>query len=186
MHVGRTPGVYTKWTSAQEQIKGWAKPKYRSFLTRAEAEAFVRDGGDGLVESHEDESAAMAGAGKKGRPASTVAASADQGPPAKKARRSTKAATAVADETSPRIVEPGTGPLPPGAEDDFDQRITLSPQTGQVEWKSNAPRQPRMKQATDLKSDRVLRIYTDGSALGNGQGGAVGGIGIYFGDGDPR
>src|SRR5277367_21013 len=42
---GRIPGVYTDWTTAQEQITGWKFPKYKKFATRAEAEEFVRSGG---------------------------------------------------------------------------------------------------------------------------------------------
>lgn len=32
----------------------------------------------------------------------------------------------------------------------------------------------------------LLEIYTDGSTLSNGQTGAVAGVGVFFGDGDPR
>ena len=41
---GHNPGVYTDWTTAQEQIKGWKLPKYKRFATRSEAEAFVQAG----------------------------------------------------------------------------------------------------------------------------------------------
>ncbi|KFY09139.1 hypothetical protein V492_05582, partial [Pseudogymnoascus sp. VKM F-4246] len=41
---GHNPGVYTDWTTAQEQIKGWKLPKYKRFSTRGEAEAFVQAG----------------------------------------------------------------------------------------------------------------------------------------------
>ncbi len=34
--------------------------------------------------------------------------------------------------------------------------------------------------------DNILRIYTDGSSLGNGKLGAVAGLGVFFGDGDSR
>lgn len=37
----------------------------------------------------------------------------------------------------------------------------------------------------DLDED-LLEIYTDGSTLANGQNGAVAGVGVFFGDGDPR
>lgn len=40
--VGRTPGVYTEWSVAQQEIVGWKNPKYRKFETRKEAEDFVR------------------------------------------------------------------------------------------------------------------------------------------------
>lgn len=32
----------------------------------------------------------------------------------------------------------------------------------------------------------LVEIYTDGSTLSNGQEGAVAGVGVFFGDGDPR
>ncbi|KAJ5317243.1 hypothetical protein N7508_001751 [Penicillium antarcticum] len=41
---GRVPGVYTDWNKAQEQIRGFARPKYRKFSSRDDAEDFVRDG----------------------------------------------------------------------------------------------------------------------------------------------
>lgn len=33
---------------------------------------------------------------------------------------------------------------------------------------------------------KLLRVYTDGSSLGNGRLGAVAGVGVFFGEGDPR
>lgn len=38
----------------------------------------------------------------------------------------------------------------------------------------------------DELDDDLLEIYTDGSTLANGQNGAVAGVGVFFGDGDPR
>lgn len=43
--VGRTPGVYTDWPTAQAQVTDWKGPKYKKFATRKEAEAFVKSGG---------------------------------------------------------------------------------------------------------------------------------------------
>lgn len=42
---GKTPGVYTTWDEANEQITGWKNPKYKKFATREEAESFVKHGG---------------------------------------------------------------------------------------------------------------------------------------------
>ncbi|KAL4926627.1 RNA-DNA hybrid ribonuclease [Aspergillus undulatus] len=42
---GHKPGVYTNWAHAQEQIKGFQKPRYKKFSTREEAEEFVKLGG---------------------------------------------------------------------------------------------------------------------------------------------
>ncbi|OJJ44151.1 hypothetical protein ASPZODRAFT_840718 [Penicilliopsis zonata CBS 506.65] len=41
---GRVPGVYTDWAKAQDQIKGFTRPRYKKFSTRQEAEEFVRAG----------------------------------------------------------------------------------------------------------------------------------------------
>ena len=35
-------------------------------------------------------------------------------------------------------------------------------------------------------ASNINQIYTDGSCLGNGQKGAVGGIGVFFAEKDPR
>ncbi|CAL3966976.1 hypothetical protein PZA11_003416 [Diplocarpon coronariae] len=40
--------------------------------------------------------------------------------------------------------------------------------------------------AKKQKSSSVLRVYTDGSALGNGKTGAIAGVGVFFGVGDER
>lgn len=42
------------------------------------------------------------------------------------------------------------------------------------------------KSSSSGSKSRTLKVYTDGSALGNGRLGAVAGVGVYFGDGDKR
>lgn len=37
-----------------------------------------------------------------------------------------------------------------------------------------------------LPSEDMLKIYTDGSSLANGKAGSRAGVGVFFGDGDPR
>ncbi len=49
---GRRPNVYTQWTGsggAEEQVKGFPGAKYRGFATRAEAEYYLRTGGQLLT-----------------------------------------------------------------------------------------------------------------------------------------
>ena len=43
-----------------------------------------------------------------------------------------------------------------------------------------------IKTQEEQKHDNTIHIYTDGSCKGNGKHGAFGGIGVYFGDNDPR
>jgi len=52
------------------------------------------------------------------------------------------------------------------------------------EKKPSAPSKPRA--ANGVKKNPVLRIYTDGSALSNGQSGSNAGVGVWFGDHDTR
>lgn len=41
--VGRSPGIFTDWPTAEKQVKGFAAAKFKSFPTRAEAEAWLKD-----------------------------------------------------------------------------------------------------------------------------------------------
>ena len=51
---GRHPGVYTSWDACSAEVKGFSGAEYKSFRTKAEAQAFVR-GGDGLQALSEDD-----------------------------------------------------------------------------------------------------------------------------------
>ncbi len=41
--VGRNHGIYTDWATAEKQVKGFAAAKFKSFPTRAEAEAWLEN-----------------------------------------------------------------------------------------------------------------------------------------------
>lgn len=64
--TGRKPGIYDNWPQAQAQVQGFANARYKGFMTRAEAEAWLKNptGGQGrpkLVGS-------TAGGGRPGAP----------------------------------------------------------------------------------------------------------------------
>ena len=80
----------------------------------------------------------------------------------------------------------GEGPLPADAEDGFDPSIILDPGTGKAVYKNDKQLNATKWQATGPTTDGMLRIYTDGSSLGNGSNGAVAGVGVYFGPNDKR
>ncbi|KAJ9622380.1 hypothetical protein H2203_006599 [Taxawa tesnikishii (nom. ined.)] len=152
---GRVPGVYTDWSSAQAQIDGWTKPRHKAFTTRAEAELFVREG------TWDSTPADKNGATK---------------PPAKKQKKKGGKEDSVALAEEDVEYEPGEGPLPSDAEDGFDPRILLDPTTGKAVWKSEEHLNATKWQATGSSDETgVLRIYTDGSSLGNGGMGATAG-----------
>ena len=43
--AGRTPGIYETWTDCEKQVKGFGGAIYKSFPTKAEAQAFISDEG---------------------------------------------------------------------------------------------------------------------------------------------
>ena len=186
---GRAPGIYTDWPSAQEQITGWTKPKHKCFTTRVEAQRFLNGDEQKAFES------SAAGAADPGTSVVYHASeppilTAQKPPGPKKVKKGlsgtskvTKSAEAEYNETD---YEPGTGPLPPGAEDGFDPNIILDAETGQIVYKTQEHRQATKLQVTRDTQTGILRIHTDGSSLGNGKAGAFAGVGVYFGPGDSR
>lgn len=174
---GRVPGVYTDWPSAQKQTTGWTKPKHRKFPTRAEAEAYLKAG------KAEGEVATSAPAHPEPQPTASTA----MAPAAKKQKKNNGVAEEIpANGTSDEPAEPGTGPLPPDAEDGFDRRLILNAKTGDVEYKTERQLNATKLQAKGVPTDGWIPIYTDGSTLGNGRTGAVAGVGVFFGPGDRR
>lgn len=165
------PGVYLDWTSAQEQIQGVKGPKYKKFNTKAEAEAFVAQG--------RNKNGSLAGV---------------QVPPEKKHKldminRSAPGlvigSTYMPKDANGNILEPGAGPMPPGAEDGFDPNVTLNV-VGQVVHKTEAQKSKTKIVTKERDPPGMLKIYTDGSSLRNGQAGARAGVGVFFGPGDSR
>ncbi|HEY7776767.1 MAG TPA: RNase H1/viroplasmin domain-containing protein, partial [Kineobactrum sp.] len=42
--AGATPGIYTSWPEAERQVKGFAGARYKSFMTKEEAETAYHQG----------------------------------------------------------------------------------------------------------------------------------------------
>ncbi|KAF2204342.1 ribonuclease H-like protein [Delitschia confertaspora ATCC 74209] len=182
---GRVPGVYTDWPSAQAQITGWKGVKHKRFDTRAEAEAFVA-AGKGIapmtgnstnVKDNDLESEASLSDARKGCKVSDSVS--------KKQKKNDGSAVLILGDDLDKDVEPGTGLLPPDAEDGFDDRIILNPVDGTIEYKTEHQMNATKLQPTGEIKGPII-IYTDGSSRGNGKVGAVAGVGVYFGAGDDR
>ena len=103
-----------------------------------------------------------------------------------KTLKSNAAATASITDFDEADFEPGTAPLPPGTEDGYDPNLMLDPATGHIVYKTQEQRQATRIRPVGPSKTEPLRIYTDGSSLGNGTGGANAGVGIWFGPGDVR
>ena len=164
VQAGRKPGVYADWDSAQKQVLGFKGPKHKSFPTRTEAEAYVRQG-DAL-------GGTSSGTGAAGKP--------------KKQRKTVDKFHVPGEDEIDENVEPGTGFLPVGSEDGFDRRVILDDKTGSVEYKNEEQLKATKMVPTGQREGEPLRIHTDGSSLSNGRKGACAGVGVYFGPKDKR
>jgi ribonuclease HI len=177
---GRVPGVYTYWPTAQQQIVGWQKPKHKSFATRAEAEAFVAEGpgsrevtGVFLAPTSPPPIKVHEGA---------LAITPEATPAAKKTKANTKA-----KQVAQMMTGPGFDPLPTDAEDGFDNRILMDPDSGDLRYKTDQERNAMKVVPKTEHFNEQLHIWTDGACMFNGQQGAsIGGVGVYFGPQDPR
>lgn len=153
---GRAPGVYLDWAEAQAQIVRFPRPKFKKFESRREAEEFVQ-----LGQKEDGEDA----------PASAPLPVPGMTPTNPK-------------DLDGKELAAGIAPLPPNAEDGFDPNVLLEPATGKVVYR--APEQKADTKTQPRAPPGMLRIYTDGSSLGNGYKGAQAGVGVYFGPGDTR
>ena len=185
---GRIPGIYTDWPSAQEQITGWTKPRHKCFATRIEAQRFLNEEEKSTdtpnpSPAEHDISVINDGFDKLDE---TMFKSAVTKKPKRTINGNSRNGKGAHVEYIESDYEAGTGPMPPGMEDGFDSNIFLDPRTGQVVYKSEEQRQATKIQVLGGAPADSLRIFTDGSALGNGGPNAFAGVGIYFGPDDPR
>ena len=175
--VGHVTGVYTDYASVQAQTKNCPGAKQKAFATREEAQAFVN-------EFRRDASAPIS---LRGDLSETWSLAAGKGSkvgdnPLKKQKKSDAAPALTNGDIK---WEPGMGPLPLDAVDGFDPTIKLDPDTGNIRAKTEEELSGTKLQPTGDFTGRI-NVYTDGSSLGNGQIGAVGGVGVYFGPNDAR
>ena len=170
---GHRPGIYTDWPSAQKQITGWTKPKHKSFFSRAEAEQYLRNA---RAEKETSPTTASASDGSE--------LVSDGALPSKRIKTS-DGFTSINGATED-LPAPGTDPLPLGSEDGFDYRILLDPSTGKLRWKTPLELAAIKPAARVDNQNDILYVYTDGACRANGQHGSVAGVGVFFGDNDPR
>lgn len=175
--VGHVPGVYTDYASVQAQTKNCPGAKQHSFATHEEAQAFVnefRRDASAPISLRGDISEASSLPGSKGSKVTDN--------PSKKQKKNDAAPALTNGDIK---FEPGMGPLPDDTEDNFDPTIKLDPETGNIRMKNEEERTRTKLQPTGDFSG-CINVYTDGSSLGNGKVGAVGGVGVYFGPNDLR
>lgn len=198
VHSGIRPGVYNTWDEAKLQITGSKRPLFKAFTSQQDAEDYVKHGPTSSPAPRTPASALpeeiSTGTTSTKRPASSIdeTPSRSKLPPAKKQKKSSGNTAAVEDEIDESLYEPGTGPLPPGAEDGFDPRVklrALGPESfAPIEYKDYNQRDTWKMQAVALRYDTCIDVYTDGACKNNGKraAGPSAGWGVFFGDYDRR
>ncbi|KAJ8115004.1 hypothetical protein OPT61_g3243 [Boeremia exigua] len=176
--IGHVPGVYTDWPSTQAQIKGCSGGLQQSFATREEAQAFVN-------EHRRDQSVPISLRGDLSEVSSAVGQGCKASESVSKKQKKNSGLAAAVIPSRDVEYEPGMGPLPEGAEDGFDRTLKMDLDSGAIRHKTEAELSATKKQPTGDFTGQIV-VYTDGSSLGNGQTGAVAGVGVYFGTNDKR
>lgn len=182
---GPNPGVYKSWDDAKMNVNGQTGVKHKSFPYEEEAWNFVNNGDAQSTAASAAPSTAPSIKGEYGSEAQLLdirKGCKTSDTPAKRQKMNDDYVPPALDYAA---YVAGTAPLPAEAEDGFDRRLRLDPQTGSIQYKTDQQMNARKLQPNGNLSGS-LNIYTDGSALGNGQSGAVGGLGVWFGPNDPR
>lgn len=183
VRAGKIPGVYLTWAECQAMINGFAGANYKSFGTPEEAELYVA-GKNPNPDTAPTRFYAVAVGNRPG--IYTEWSEAQAAYVGVKAPRYKKFDTREAAEEW--LQGFGAGAFVPSAvkEEDADEEDELE--------EDISPAAKKVKIVSDDISvvvqgeldEDLLEIYTDGSTLANGQNGAVAGVGVFFGDGDPR
>lgn len=191
---------------AQSQILQWKSPKYKKFATREEAEAFVRAGKNPLNDKENYEGSPTSGAEAehtinmtKSTRMSAIEGGveeevddedeADEGEPvAKKTTNATRKIDVLPEPAEEDDRDGGNPMVQSFISSDYDDFDPDSP-FEDIPPRSGVETLDLNTQTTKPPSEAppaVLHIYTDGSSRGNGQRGALAGIGVFFGPSDPR
>jgi len=177
VRAGKTPGVYMTWKECQDQTTGFKGASYKSFTSMQDAIDFTAG----------KEVASSAGAGK-GTEEKFYGVAVGHNPGVYDTW--TAAQEQIRDVKGPKYKKFGTRE----EAEDFvrgggkPSKKADAPKIGKKE-KSNGigAEGPSAKKAKMSSSKgKPIKVYTDGSSRRNGQIGAVAGVGVYFGDYDPR
>ncbi|KAK3316883.1 ribonuclease H-like domain-containing protein [Apodospora peruviana] len=191
VRAGYKPGVYMDWKLCQQQISGFKGAQFKSFLSREDASAFVA-GRDPPSRGDGDKPERFYGVAIGRTPGVytdwSKASEAIVGWKGPKYKRFETRAEAEAFVRTYGNNNSNTTPAkfaPLEISDDEDEEEELQVVQAPPAKKAKVTAKIHSVTATS-RAEEVDIVYTDGSALGNGKRGAMAGVGVYFGEGDPR
>ncbi|KAL2066556.1 hypothetical protein VTL71DRAFT_2627 [Oculimacula yallundae] len=197
--AGRTPGVYKTWKECQEHTTGFGGAVYKSFTSKKEADDFVA--GKNKSKPGQEKFYAVASGHVPGVytewPKAQEQIDGAKNPKFKKFETRREAEEFVqsggkAGKKEKQGVKRGVE-----TERERERDVYAEAEVGggvvqevfEVEEVEHAAKRSRTSASAGSESkgkEKLLRIYTDGSALGNGRTNAVAGVGVFFGVGDKR
>ncbi|POS72489.1 ribonuclease H [Diaporthe helianthi] len=188
VRAGKIPGVYMSWAECQAMTNGFAGANYKSFSTYEEAELYAagKNPNPGVAPTR---FYAVAIGNKPG--VYTEWSDAQAAYVGVKAPKYKKFDSREAAEEWIQSIRLSVGPAP---EEAFDFKDEDGDEDDEEDDAGVSPAAKRTKLSSDEIAlaitgetvEDLVEIYTDGSTLSNGQTGAVAGVGVFFGDGDPR
>ncbi|KAH8882994.1 hypothetical protein GQ53DRAFT_847147 [Thozetella sp. PMI_491] len=185
VRTGVKPGVYTNWADCQRQISGYKGAVFKSFPTAQDAALFVA--GKDPSPKYADQPEKFYGVAVGRKPGVyTDWAEAQKAFVGSKGPKYKKFATrAEAEEFVRTFGGAATTRQEEEEEDDSDE----DEDDDEDEEEDEAPpaKRSRTSGPATVKADAILlKIWTDGSSLGNGRAGSRAGLGVFFGHGDLR
>ncbi|KAJ2898767.1 hypothetical protein MKZ38_003677 [Zalerion maritima] len=193
VRAGHQRGVFNTWSECQTQTSGYSGAVYKAFTTREDAEAFVA----GKNPRKEDEPTrfyAVAVGTQPGIyndwPSAQKAIQGAKGPKYKKFDTYAEAiqfirekgnlaafkAVGLSDEADENDED----------EEEYDEDEDEDEILEVAEPVAKKPKTTSRRSSGPAPSREVVEIYTDGASQGNGSSRAVAGVGVYFGNNDPR
>lgn len=184
VRAGHKPGVYTTWAICQQQISGFKGAVFKSFLSYDDASAFAA-GRDppSMANDKPDRFYGVAVGRKPGVYTDwSKAQEAIVGWKGPKYRKFDTHAEALAFVRAYRNVAAAPLVELEGSEEEVEEE-----EDEEDDDVVEVEEPPTKRAKTAARSQAAVPIvYTDGSSLGNGRAGAVAGVGVFFGTGDPR
>ncbi|RFU76284.1 hypothetical protein TARUN_5987, partial [Trichoderma arundinaceum] len=178
VQAGFVPGVYLTYSECQAQTAGFKGAVFKSFLSREDAEAFAA--GKKVAVADEPEKFYAVAVGN----------------PTGIFTDWSEASKAITGIKGPKYKRFGTRAEAVAYIRQFGNREAIEALGEKVELveKLEVEEKPvTIKKFTPIKEvaatkprENVLDIYTDGSSLANGRAGSRAGLGVWFGENDPR
>ncbi|KAM0510958.1 hypothetical protein ACHAPE_010348 [Trichoderma viride] len=180
VQAGFVPGVYLTYAECQAQTAGFKGALFKSFLSREDADAFAA-GKKVAVADEPDKFYAVA----VGEPTGIFtdwseaqkATTGVKGPKYKRFSTRAEAVAYIRQFGSREAIEALGEKVEPVEKVEVEEKLFTIQKFTPILKDSEVDTKPR---------ENVLDIYTDGSSLANGRKGARAGLGVYFGENDPR